>query len=292
LLSIFDLIEEGIISSNLIELSPDLAEVFTLYCSKVLTPGLKGNLAMPYYHLKGEGFWHLIPRPGMAEAVNQAGGNSGAGRLQNIFLGAKFDEELYTFICLKETRATLRKVLIETYFSPSVQLQLVQLSHINKAAFEYSLDLLNKPRQPHKINESPEPAADYIKQDRDQGFRRAIVKAYDHRCAICGIRVITADGHTAVAAAHIIPWNISHLDDPTNGMALCHLCHWSFDEGITGVTGTYSVMASPQLKQGNNAPGFILTMEGRPIIKPEAQNLWPDLEALKWHRTNTFRRLK
>lgn len=291
LLSIFDLIEEGIISSNLIELSPDLAELFTIYCSKVLALGLKGNLAMPYYHLKGEGFWHFLPMPGMEEAVKQAGGNSGSGKLQNILLGANFDEELYNFICLKETRDTLRKVLIETYFSPTVQPQLEQLSHINKAALDYSLDLLNKPTQPHKIKENSEPAADYIKQVRDQGFRRAIVKAYDHRCAICGIRVITADGHTAVAAAHIIPWNISHLDDPTNGMALCHLCHWSFDEGITGVTGTYTVMASPQLKQGNNAPGFILTLEGRPIIKPESQNLWPALEALKWHRTHTFRRI-
>jgi putative restriction endonuclease len=73
--------------------------------------------------------------------------------------------------------------------------------------------------------------------------------------------------------------------------ALCHLCHWSFDEGITGVTGTYIGMATPQLKQGKNAPGFILTLEGCPIIKPESQNLWPDLEVLKWHRTNTFRRI-
>ena len=42
----------------------------------------------------------------------------------------------------------------------------------------------------------------------------------------------TIDGHTAVDAAHIIPWSISHNDDPRNGLALCKLCHWSFDEGL------------------------------------------------------------
>lgn len=290
LLTVFDLVEEGIITANLIELSLDLVELFNLYCSKVLAPGIKANLAMPYYHLKSEGFWHLLPRSGMEEVARLAGGNSGISKLQNILLGANLDEELFTFVCLKETRDNLRRVLIETYFSPAVQPWLLELSHINKAAFEYSQDLLQKPKGSPLIRESPAASDEYIKQVRDQGFRRAVVKAYDHRCAICGIRVITADGHTAVAAAHIIPWSISHQDDPTNGMALCHLCHWSFDEGITGVTGAYTVLASPQLKQGNNAPGFILTLEGRPIIKPHEQQLWPDLEALKWHRTNTFRR--
>ena len=71
---------------------------------------------------------------------------------------------------------------------------------------------------------------------RDQGFRRAVVTAYTHRCAFCGIRMRTIDGHTAVDAAHIIPWSLSHNDDPRNGLALCKLCHWSFDEGLLGVS--------------------------------------------------------
>jgi putative restriction endonuclease len=42
---------------------------------------------------------------------------------------------------------------------------------------------------------------------RDQGFRRAIVTAYDYRCSMCGIRVVTIEGHVAVEAAHIHPWS-------------------------------------------------------------------------------------
>jgi len=33
-----------------------------------------------------------------------------------------------------------------------------------------------------------------------------------NRCAICGIRIFSADGRTAVEAAHIKPWSISGDD--------------------------------------------------------------------------------
>ena len=46
----------------------------------------------------------------------------------------------------------------------------------------------------------------------------------------------TPEGRTAVAAAHIIPWRYSHNDDPRNGMALCGLHHWTFDEGLVTIT--------------------------------------------------------
>jgi len=56
---------------------------------------------------------------------------------------------------------------------------------------------------------------------------------------------VTADGHTAVAAAHIIPWRYSHNDDPRNGLALCYLCHWTFDEGLVILTDRYQVKRRP-----------------------------------------------
>jgi predicted restriction endonuclease len=33
---------------------------------------------------------------------------------------------------------------------------------------------------------------------RSQAFRTTVVRAYDYRCAICGIRIFSADGRTAV----------------------------------------------------------------------------------------------
>ena len=60
--------------------------------------------------------------------------------------------------------------------------------------------------------------SDWQKKIRDSGFRRTIVTLYQHRCALCGIRMLTPEGHTVVEAAHIRPWSISYDDRPTNGL--------------------------------------------------------------------------
>jgi putative restriction endonuclease len=118
---------------------------------------------------------------------------------------------------------------------------------------------------------------------RDQGFRRAIVRAYDHRCAICGVRILTA-----VAAAHIIPWSLSHDDDPRNGLALCHLCHWTFDKGLVAFNDRYQLKTSPQLVSTPNLPGHLLTLAERKLIGPADDDLWPFLDSIRWHRREIF----
>ncbi len=35
-----------------------------------------------------------------------------------------------------------------------------------------------------------------------------------------------------VDAAHILPWREYELDDVCNGLCLCKLHHWAFDEGL------------------------------------------------------------
>lgn len=117
-----------------------------------------------------------------------------------------------------------------------------------------------------------------------------MVVAYDHRCAVCGVRMLMADGHTVVDAAHIKHWSVRFNDNPRNGMALCKLCHWTFDKGMISVSAKHIVVASAQLSANHNIPGHILALADRKIIGPEEESLWPDLEALSWHRQNVFRR--
>ena len=121
---------------------------------------------------------------------------------------------------------------------------------------------------------------------RDQGFRRALVQCYDHRCALCGVRIITPEGHTVVEAAHIKPWSRFKDDEVQNGMALCRLCHWAFDEGLMSVDDNYQVLTSRQMAMAPNAAGFLMTLSGRPIIGPQDAAFWPDPARLAWHRRN------
>lgn len=154
---------------------------------------------------------------------------------------------------------------------------------VNLEAFEYSRELLSG----RMVAEARE-AGVYRPAARSQGFRQAIVIAYDHRCATCGIRVRTSDGRTVVEAAHIIPWSESRNDHPTNGLALCKLCHWCFDEGVVGIDQRRAILISRQLEAVPNVPAHLATLQQRPIIGPENSALAPDLTALLWHQRHVF----
>ena len=64
LLSVMDLIEQGVIAQNFIEPSLDLVETFNTYISMVLPPSWKNRMANPYPRLQKGGFWHRVTKPG------------------------------------------------------------------------------------------------------------------------------------------------------------------------------------------------------------------------------------
>jgi putative restriction endonuclease len=291
LLAVMDLFAQGSITTNLIELTPELGELFTLYWARVMPPDRHGNIALPFFHLwnEREAFWHLIPQPGKEAILAAAHQIKSVNQLRELTLGARLDDDLYALLCVEESRNVLRAILIETYFAPEVRPRLIEQGIINAEAFQYSQELLEQARQ-QKIKEAVAEEERYRPAARDQGFRRAVVTAYNHRCAVCGIRMLTPDGHTAVDAAHIVPWSVSHNDDPRNGMSPCRLCHWTFDEGLVSVSLRYVVITSSQLAANDNVPGHLLTLAGRGIIGPVEQTLWPDLGALSWHHRNVFRK--
>ena len=177
-----------------------------------------------------------------------------------MVIGARLDEPLYQLLCVQEPRDLLRSVLIQTYFAPELQNLLVEQGAINYEAFLYSKKLLEQHEQ-QAIRETLAEEETYRPAARDQGFRHAVVTAYAHRCALCGVRVRTLDGHTAVTAAHIVPWSVGNDDRPANGMAHCRTCHWIFDEGLLSVSLTYEILASSQLRLADNLPGYLISLE-------------------------------
>jgi putative restriction endonuclease len=288
LLSVLDLFEQGEAESNLIEITPDLGEMFVRYWERTLSFDRRGNLALPFFHLRSEGFWHLLPRQGKEEALNFTSQIRSLSQLRENVVGARLDEALYDLLRVRESRDLLRSVLIETYFAPEVRSLLVEQGAVNHEAFLYSKKLLEQ-REEQTIGESLTEEETYHPAARDQGFRRAVVTAYTHRCALCGMRVLTLDGHTVVDAAHIVPWSVGHDDRLANGMALCRTCHWAFDEGLLRVSLTYEILASGQLRVVHNLPGYLISLEGRGILRPTEDAYWPDPESLTWHHKHVFR---
>lgn len=200
---------------------------------------------------------------------------------------SRLDDDLYALSCSDEPRGMLRETLVASYFDDDAQRRIREQAKVNADAYKYT-ELLLTESQIDRVREASDTLSDVA---RDQGFRRAVVGAYNQGCGMCGVRVVTPDGHTAVDASHIVPWSESRDDRPANGIALCRLCHWVFDEGLSSVSEHYVVIVSRQLFSDGNLPGHLSTVSGREILRPADLSLWPDLRCLAWHRRHTFRRL-
>ncbi len=286
LLSIMDLIAQGRITENFIEPSFELVDTWNDYWNAIMPIGHRSTMAHPFPRLRTDGFWHLVSNPGFSSDADY--NVSSMIKCREIYSGAKFDDELFQHLCNLEAREQSRATIIQTYFIPEFQPIVKQQGSVNLQSYEYAKGLLAAVKEQAGLFEE---ASDEKKQHvRDQGFRKAIVTLYDHRCALCGIRMLTPEGHTVVEAAHIIPWSKSHDDQPSNGLCLCRLCHWSFDEGLMSVGKQYEVLVSNQVRIDQNMPGHILTLAERPIFKPDEKHFWPSPENLDSHRKTCFAR--
>ena len=286
LLSIMDLIAQGAITQNFIDPSFELVETWNGYWNAFMPIGHRSTMAHPFPRLKTDGFWKCVANPGYASDSDY--NITSMAKLRQIYAGAKIDDELFALMCKPETREQLRAILIETYFATEIRVKVLEQGQLNYAAYQYSEKLL-KVAEWKKQFEKPEDEPGWQKKVRDSGFRRTIVNLYQHRCALCGIRMLTPEGHTIVDAAHVKPWKDSFDDRPTNGMALCKLCHWSFDKGLMSVGKEYEVLVSKRVSVEKNYPGHILTLTDRPIFTPDEQKFWPEQDNLHWHRKKIFR---
>lgn len=114
LLSVIDLIETGIIISRIIELSDALVESFkrnaNIYASGI--EYFKPNIGMPFFYMRSEPFWELIPKDdGVTPVANTI------PSLRKHYTHARIDDELFQLLQDPATAQSLRRVLIETYLT-------------------------------------------------------------------------------------------------------------------------------------------------------------------------------
>jgi len=122
---------------------------------------------------------------------------------------------------------------------------------------------------------------------RDRVFRRIVLRAYDERCAITGLKLINGSGRAEVAAAHIRPVEASGPDIVSNGIALSGTAHWMFDRGLIGLADDLEILIS---RQTNDPEGLrsIINKSGR-ALAPRRMSDRPHPHFLKWHREHCFK---
>lgn len=286
LLSIIELIERGIITSNEIELTPEIVSTFLNYWN-VLYPAQKGIVALPFFHLKSDGFWHLVPNDGYEKSFNLIRHIKSSYQIRDMVRHAYFDNELFALLLLDQNRTVLRRGIINDYFDPEERNRLVEAINLSREAMEYEHLLIEEANEPYTANK-PRERIRFKEKVREAGFRHVIMSIYNYTCSVCNMRILTLEGASVVDAAHIVPFSVSANDDIRNGIALCKLHHWSFDEGLISIDDSYRVMTTPLLSVQRPTEWLLTDLKDKQIMLPQNETLYPAQEALHYHRENRF----
>jgi putative restriction endonuclease len=122
---------------------------------------------------------------------------------------------------------------------------------------------------------------------RDRVFRRIVLRAYDARCAITGLKFINGGGRAEAEAAHIRPVEANGPDIVSNGIALSGTAHWMFDRGLISLADDLQILVSRQA----NDPDSVRAMINRTgqAFMPMREADRPHPHFLQWHRDNCFK---
>lgn len=112
LLAVIDLVECGIIKSPQIELTEALSTAFkineTRFTRRLVH--FKPNIGMPFYHMRAEPFWRLVPKtPGTAPCTYAI------SSLRKFYKCAEIEPELFELMKDPISCKRLREILIRTY---------------------------------------------------------------------------------------------------------------------------------------------------------------------------------
>lgn len=122
---------------------------------------------------------------------------------------------------------------------------------------------------------------------RDRAFRRAVLDAYDARCAVTGWKLINGGGRAEVQAAHIKPVERGGPDSVQNGIALSGTAHWMFDRGLIGIADNLDIMVSRHVNDRSGIEA-IINATGKAQV-PAALSECPHPAFLDWHREHCFK---
>jgi putative restriction endonuclease len=122
---------------------------------------------------------------------------------------------------------------------------------------------------------------------RDRVFRRVVLRAYDERCAITGLKLINGSGRAEVAAAHIRPVEANGPDIVSNGIALSGTAHWMFDRGLISLADNLEILISRQANDPTSIRSII--NKSGSVLEPRRISDRPHPHFLKWHRENCFK---
>jgi putative restriction endonuclease len=123
---------------------------------------------------------------------------------------------------------------------------------------------------------------------RDAGFRERVLRAYQYRCAVCGLDVRLGATLVGLEAAHIKWHQAGGPDLEANGLALCSLHHKLLDRGVFTLTPVGRMVVSEQAVGSEGFHDWVLGFHGKLLNSPVRDQFRPKPEFASWHTQEVF----
>lgn len=291
LLSVINLIQKGLISSNRIFITPELVLTFKEIWKKLVDTPHTENFALPFFHLRSEPFWNLVTYNGLDNLLTSSKSIKSFKTLKDNIAFAEIDKELFTLISDSLNSTIFIQALLDNYFPTTKEYYF--LSEHNSTQQQIEIQILNDPKEQYQS---------HIKELRNKLdteefeeeifvrsglFKRMIPKIYNNTCCISGMKIETSKNIQMIDACHIIPFSTSLDDTIPNGISLSPNLHRAFDRGLITINKDYIVRISPEVKESNSVYS-ISQFDGFRISLPEKPKWYPSIESLTWHNQKIF----
>jgi len=283
LLSVIELIEQGLLRYNQIPLSAELVAAFLKLWQQLGSTAHNADIGMPFFHLRSDRFWHFRPNPGFEALLSSGAKVRAVGVLRQAVEYAYLDEELFGLLQQPTSRDLLINTLLNYWFADKTQ-QVQEILRVNAFA-EFEQELLATGGKVYEESVLKDETKTVV---RDATFRKVIVSIYDYRCAFCGLRIVNSLSQNIVDGSHIMPFSQFYDDQIDNGLSLCKNHHWAFDRGWFSISDDFTLLVKSDLHE--DAPNCkpMQQFNGDRLNLPVHAQYYPRLEALRWHRENVF----
>lgn len=287
LISVIDLIEQGVVTANRIYVDTDLVAMFQENWRLLVNTPHQPDFTQPFYYMQsekteGERLWFLQTKPGCQ--IN--GHIKSVVRLAQIIEYAFLSSDLYLLLTNQTTRNLIKKVLLDTYF-PISKAKYVESKSMGRGyVHEMEAYLLNEPDVHYKTVRIETEEDVFV---RGGVFKKLVPKVYDSTCSFTGMRLESTFGYNFIDACHIVPFSVSQNDKVNNGIALCPNLHRAFDRGLITIDNSYRIVVSSHIAEVEDHPYSLRNLDGRKIRLPFSSRHYPALENLDWHRKEIFK---
>lgn len=230
----------------------------------------------PFWHLATDGIWQL---QGPADVVNRPpAATPNLGELRALHIAGGFAPEVDT--ALRNDPALLAQLahqLLDAHFPETLHGDILAALGLDLALPVSSADDMH--------------AAVNTAVRRDPKFRERVLRAYEHRCCVCGFDLRIGHISAGLEAAHIKWFQAKGPDIEANGLALCSLHHKVFDLGaFTILPDTYSLVFSQHVVSSESSRHMLMGFHGAGLIMPQSRDYYPKPEFLHWHAKEVFKR--